>query len=85
MKVNDLTIKWLYRHVPIVTYCDIYVGETLIATGQARCNPKDHFNKDGGRKLSLSRALQEIGLSKEDKKCVWEVYRTMTKKPRWGK
>lgn len=83
MKVNNLTIKWLYRHVPIVTYCDVYVGDAIIATGDARCNPSDHFCKESGRKLSLARALKQANIPKEERKKVWEIYRTMTKKGRW--
>jgi len=51
----------------------------------AECSAKDHFNKDTGRKLSLLRALQNANVPKKERKEIWEAYRTMTKKPRWGK
>jgi hypothetical protein len=83
MKTEKYEIVWLYRHIPIVTYCDIYEGDILISTGDARCNPSDHFCRNNGRKLSLARALKQANIPKEERKSIWTMYRNMTVKKRW--
>ena len=89
MKTKDYSIKWLYRHVPIVTYCDIYYGHDttdktmLFATGDARCQAHDHFCKETGRKLSLARALKNANLPKEERTTIWEIYRNTKLGGRW--
>lgn len=68
------------------THCWIEVnGMANTPPGSAHCTPTDIFCRDKGRKLSLARAIKNLSLllSKEDKKMIWEAYRTMTTKPRW--
>lgn len=88
MKAGNYSIKWLYRHVPIVTYCDIYDNSQPdrvipITTGAARCHSNDHFCREKGRKLSLARALKNANLQKEERKEIWESYRSMKPSGRW--
>lgn len=66
------------------TSCTIELNGVYHASGMAHCTPTDIFSRDKGRKLSLARAIKNVPLlSKEDKKMIWEAYRTMTTKPRW--
>ena len=43
----------------------------------------DEYNKDLGRKLSLTRALKHAGISKENRAKIWDTYRNLTLTPRW--
>lgn len=45
-----------------------------IAFEDALCNPQDRFCKDIGRKISLTRLLQSMNLSKEERRNVWNAY-----------
>jgi hypothetical protein len=87
MKAGNYLIRWLYLHIPITTYCDIYNNEPhipkLIATGSAGCHFRDHFCKEKGRKLSLARAMKNANLPKEERTVIWELYRNMKQGGRW--
>ncbi len=55
----------------------------LIGTGETYCSSKDSYNKDVGRKISLTRALQKIFPSnKEIRKAFWNAYYKM-KNNKW--
>uniref|UniRef100_A0A6M3LRG7 Uncharacterized protein n=1 Tax=viral metagenome TaxID=1070528 RepID=A0A6M3LRG7_9ZZZZ len=86
MKAGDLNIKWRYierdTHKPM-TECLLQNGDTLLNRGSAFCNVNDHFVRDKGRKLSLLRAMKNAGMSKEERKVIWELYRNMTPNMRW--
>lgn len=45
-----------------------------IATGTALCSPLDNFSKCTGRKLALTRALEESGFSRDSRRAVWTEY-----------
>jgi hypothetical protein len=91
MKVNDYYVRWKYEekskeedlHIAEVTTCIILdnTGEVL-CTGAAFRNREDGPNKNTGRKISLTRALEAFTDKKERSK-FWEKYRTMTKQVRW--
>jgi len=83
MKAGNLKIRWEYRHIPIVTYCDIIDGNLVIATGKAVCHHKDHFCREKGRKVSLARAIFNAGMPKEERRTIWELYRNMKVGGRW--
>ena len=84
MKAGSLKIRWLYRQVPIVTFCDIIDNkDRLVAEGRANCFYKDHFCKETGRKLSLARAMKSADLPKEERKVIWELYRNTKLGGRW--
>jgi len=82
MKAGNLTIKW--RYAEPMTACFIlnekgaYVGSSNVV-----CSPRDHFCKDTGRKKSLSKVLINIGMPKEERRVLWELYRNMSPKKRW--
>lgn len=45
-----------------------------VATGRAFCSMQDNFNKAKGRRISLTRALEQLGVSKEIRAIVWTEY-----------
>lgn len=59
-----------------VTNCLItYSGEVETnAIGNAFCSYMDNYSKSKGRKISLKRALEAIGVNKEIRKQVWCDY-----------
>jgi hypothetical protein len=85
MKAGNLQISWQYRHVPIITYCDIINPNinVIIGTGESSCHHRDHFCKETGRKLSLARAMKNANLPKEERKVIWEIYRNSKLGGRW--
>jgi len=92
MKNDKYQIKWWHKtlddSVPHklaghrVTYCEL-INADGIFSGEAVCHNTDNYNKDKGRKLSLSRAMAEAGLSKEERFEIWEEYRHLTLRSRW--
>ena len=40
----------------------------------AKCSPKDQYNKEIGRKVSLKKLLKKMGFSKEQRKVIWMAY-----------
>ena len=64
------------------TTCVIYnsAGDS-VASGSANVHPKDVFNREKGRRISLSRAMSSW--DKEVRAQVWEEYRTWGAKDRW--
>lgn len=67
------------------TYCWVYEdtdnnrilhreGLRPSADGRAYCHIYDQFRKSVGRKISFTRALYNLGFSKEERKELWEGY-----------
>jgi hypothetical protein len=92
MNVGNITVKWSYDEVDAIidsslvsieTECSILKNDEFVSYGIALCSPNDTYDKEFGRKLSMSRALLKSDLTKEERSVVWEAYRTMTKTPRW--
>ena len=57
---------------------DEWVEDHEISTvprGVALCHWKDNFCRVTGRKIALQRALQQAGLSREERGKVWDEYR----------
>ena len=46
----------------------------VLAVGSARCSLQDNYKKEIGRKLALTRALEETSLDKHDRNVVWRAY-----------
>lgn len=60
-------------HVTDITLCDMLVdGKEFM--GEACCTAEDPFQKEAGRKVALTRALQEAGLSRKVRQQVWIKY-----------
>lgn len=49
-------------------------SDFLIAEGVAKCHPYDNFTKASGRKISLTRAIDKLKLSKSDRASIWAAY-----------
>lgn len=73
-------VKWNHDREKRETICTLSRG-SVTSNGHALCSPNDNFNKDVGRKVSLSRALESF--DKEERTHVWDNYRKLTKEPRW--
>ena len=86
MKIGNFFINWHYKGLQ--TTCTIRhnqkVGEQypVIGTGSVKKTVKDAPNKDKARRLSMGKALQFI--PKTERSAIWETYRTLPSKPRWG-
>lgn len=64
------------RGHPIAVECRITLpGFKKYCTGGAYCDPRDKFNREFGRKLSLARALERGNFTKDARRQVWEHYR----------
>lgn len=59
-------------HKPVLVEIDIPLKIPVM--GIAFCNPKDTFVKSTGRKLSLMRCMQMLGLSEDQMSQVWTAY-----------
>lgn len=80
---NDVLLTWRH-HVPTMirgretesTVCFLLDPETknVVSKGDAILAPQDNYSKSTGRKYSLKRALQNLELTKEARKAVWESY-----------
>ena len=86
MKVENYKIWWEYPKTKKnkntqKTICVISVTDSNSTEGTAKCMKTDEFDKEFGRKLSLTRALNPI--PKEDRTKIWEAYRTMSAIPKW--
>ena len=85
MKAGNLKIRWRHKNLMgAFTECAVWspISEKPIV-GTAWLNPRDHFCKEIGRKLSLARAMKNANLLKEERRVVWELYRNMKPSKRW--
>jgi hypothetical protein len=75
---NKLKISWRHHNDPplLKTVCvlgQMKDGESIdTSKATAVCSPKDQYNKETGRKVSLTRALQ--GWSRADRAKIWKAY-----------
>lgn len=65
---------WFVKGKPVrgYTVCTVKVEGEEDLSGEALCSAQDVFNKEVGRKISLSRAIQ--GFPRETRKQIWEAY-----------
>lgn len=84
ININEVDYRISFKHINAelrTTMCTIEKvsagklfkedGE-LVSTAKSMCNPVDNFNKDIGRKISLTRAIKEF--PKEVRKLIWDSY-----------
>ena len=45
-----------------------------VSSGLTRCSVNDQFNKETGRKISLTRALEKTNLTKSERAIFWQTY-----------
>lgn len=81
-------VYWEYNDVPVpqaigsldkptfkkVTTCVILQDKVEIVRASTTCAPRDKFEKSVGRKYSLNRALDILGLNKEERTEFWKQY-----------
>ena len=78
--VGKYRVKWHHRvdddSRPTCTEC-VILGDDggVIEVAVARCNPKDHFERNRGRKLSLTRALEQWTPVRDYRRYFWNAYR----------
>lgn len=63
------------------TTCHIYDNleaykehKAVVAEGEAYCSPDDNFSRKLGRKISFSRALEALQLTREERFKWWQEY-----------
>jgi hypothetical protein len=82
MKLGSLQVSFSHinqKH----TVCTVADREHT-STGIAQKSINDSFNRDIGRRTSLTKALKGMKhLTKTQKRNVWNDYRNMPKNPRW--
>ncbi len=71
VKVGGKTFTLQFRHT---TVCEISAEEPsrVVLTGQTNCSRSDHFNKETGNKLALTRAIAD--LPRATRKEIWDTY-----------
>lgn len=94
MKLGNYLVRWNY--IPVAypqtntestkTRCQVLNPEThkIVCEGEVTKFHKDVFCKDTARKRSLSQALRNSRIPKDERYMVWEDYRTKGKNPLWG-
>lgn len=70
---NVFTTCLLFFYTPEFPLPDLNIQEAS-AAGFAQCIPTDQFSRAIGRKLTLTRALAESGISKSERTQIWEAY-----------
>lgn len=68
-------VDWIH-HNPHYTDCHILNG-TLRRTATAHVSKEDNYDKNIGRKVSMTRALKMFPFTKTDRIKFWEAYHTM--------
>ena len=79
--VNGKTfiVKWKHdnngKEKKSVTHCVIRSSDSkeVVCAGQSICDTRDQYNRQTGRKISLSRALNVFDNS-NDRKVFWDSY-----------
>ncbi|NMC86984.1 MAG: hypothetical protein GYA69_00845 [Candidatus Moranbacteria bacterium] len=54
-------------------------SKTRVDAARSFCSKKDHFNKNEGRKLALTRLVNNPNwnFTREERKAIWEAYSTV--------
>lgn len=67
-------VEFSYNREKRETYCFIFDenGETMVSPGLAKCSAKDQFNKNIGRKIALTNAINPY--DKSVRQQFWEGY-----------
>lgn len=89
MRYKDVYFTW--RHTPKKRKTECFItqpAETLPVTvttlaGTSRCHSNDVYSKEAGRRRSLTQALKTLMYGRVERTEVWELYRTLSKEPKW--
>ena len=60
-------------HVTLRSPCAAVAPKT-VASGASACHPRDKFDVEKGRKMSLARALETAKMSRTARKAFWATY-----------
>jgi len=77
---NNGTAGELFHEPGTTTHAELYKVldgnslEYLNAHASAYLHPNDRFSKSKGRKIALAKLLKIMGLNKEQRTFVWQVY-----------
>jgi len=85
MKLASTEVAFTHlRGADKVTVCTLAV-KNRIFQGISKCSEEDHYCKNTGRKIALTKAMTKTkdALTKKQRQNVWNAYRDMTKVPRW--
>ena len=87
-RLGDYIVNWEHvfdKQQRNLTIAEVYDSEKrLLAKGRAIKSEKDQTSKKIARKVALAKAIKNTHLAKEERRKIWEGYRTeMTKTPRW--
>ena len=84
MKLGSTEVAFRHLRRERLTTCNVVV-KGKIYQGTAKCSHGDHFCRDTGRKVSMTKALSKTNgvLTKKQRTNVWKAYRDMPLKPRW--
>lgn len=78
MKAGELSVNWRYSEDRQSTTCMVSRrdGGTLteLASVTIRRHYKDQFEYEKARKNSMKRALQVVGIPKEQRAAIWDAY-----------
>ena len=83
VKVNGKEKKVIFRHErdgkgkhskPVSTVCGIFENDTPVGEGVATVYVTDRVEYEKGRKISLKYAMEAAGLTREERKQIWEGY-----------
>lgn len=78
---RELLLSWFHERykepmngISGHTYCYLEKADTrkIISYGLTQCSVSDNYNKETGRKISLTRALSD--LPKKDRATIWNAY-----------
>jgi len=87
-KVNTINknfkVYFHYDSIELEEGTEVYTGDTIckiynedgtiqLAYGHSSCAPEDQFNKREGRKISLTRAMKQLKLNREDRVVFWKT------------
>lgn len=85
IKVQGKNPYWLYFKYTTnskgnrITECFINQDKTEIATGRSSCSSKDLFTKQKGKRIALKKALEILGLNKQERGDFWFDYLNQSK------
>lgn len=61
-------------HIPHDTTVKIFSGNDVVASATVKLYHKDQFVKEVGRKRAIKKAIDSLGIDKEQRKEIWDAY-----------
>lgn len=84
--MNFGKFKVTFSYAGTSTGCVLYApdkSDTVLAASLVKLYYKDRYDREKGRRYALRRAMQNLGLSKEERTHVWERYNATKPGGRW--